>query len=68
MSIFEGLGTLDIMSYLGQTIDERISTELSKHRPGVPMSWTTHEPTNHYGLNPIEHPYIKYIVTAVRGL
>ena len=64
MSIFEGLGTLDIMSYPGQTIDERIATESRKRRPGVPMSWTTHEPTHHYGLNPRSHPEIKYIVTA----
>jgi len=65
--ILDGMGVLDIMKYPGQTIDDRIATESRKRRPGVPMSWFTHEPPNHYGLNPKLHPDIKYIVTARNG-
>jgi len=65
--IHDGWGNLDILSYPGQTIDDRIATESRKRRPGVPMSWFTHEPPHHYGLNPRSHPEIKYIVTARNG-
>jgi len=65
--IHDTMGVLDFLYYPGQHIEERIATEIQKRRPGAPMSWFTHEPTHHYGLNPRSHPEIKYIVTARNG-